>query len=78
MAQLILAMCYSQTNQKSKALSAWSTGWQLVQDSFQRGLLPGNNAEGFWFDWIIARILSRECRELFVQAGHQLAPSDGL
>jgi serine/threonine protein kinase len=78
MAQLILAMCYSQTNQKSKALSAWSTGWQLVQDSFQRGLLQGNNAEGFWFDWIIARILSRECRKLFVQAGHQLAPSDGL
>jgi len=78
MAQVILAMCYSQTNQKSKALSAWSTGRQLIQDSFQRGLLQGNNAEGFWFDWVIARILSRECRKLFVQAGHQLAPSDGL
>jgi tetratricopeptide (TPR) repeat protein len=78
MAQLILAMCYSQTNQKSKALSAWSTGWQLIQDSFQRGLLQGNNAEGFWFDWIIARILSRECRVQFVEAGHPLAPSDGL
>jgi len=77
MAQVILAMCYSQTNEKSKALSAWSTGWQLVQDSFQRGLLEGNNAEGFWFDWIIARILSRECRELLAQAGHQFAPSDG-
>ena len=69
MAQLILAMCYSQTNQKSKALAASSTGWQLVQDSFQRGLLQGNNAEGFWFDWIIARILSRECQERFAQTG---------
>jgi len=77
MAQVILAMCYSQTNQKSKALSAWSTGSQLIHDSFQRGLLQGNNAEGFWFDWIIARILSRECRELLVQAGYKFAPPDG-
>jgi tetratricopeptide (TPR) repeat protein len=77
MAQVILAMCYSQTNQNSKALSAWSTGSQLIQDSFQRGLLHGNNAEGFWFDWIIARMLSRECRELLAQAGLKFAPSDG-
>jgi tetratricopeptide (TPR) repeat protein len=76
-AQVILAMCYGRTNQKSKALSAWSTGLQLIQDRFQRGLVEGNNAEGFWFDWIIARILSRECQELFVQPGRQLAPPDG-
>jgi hypothetical protein len=69
MAQVILAMCYLQTNQKSKALSAWNTGLQLIQNSFKRGLLQGNNAEGFWFDWIIARILSRECQELIAQAG---------
>ena len=77
-AQVILAMCYRQTNQKSKALLAWSTGLQLIQDRFQRGLVQGNNAEGFWFDWIIARILSRECQEQFVQAGRRLAPPDGL
>ena len=77
MAQVILAMCYWQTNQKSKALLAWSTGLQQIQDRFQRGLVQGNNATGFWFDWIIARILSRECRELLAQAGHQFAPSDG-
>jgi hypothetical protein len=53
------------------------SGWQLAQDSFQRWLLQGNNAEGFCFDYIIARILSRECRKLFVQADHKLAPSDG-
>jgi hypothetical protein len=69
MAQVILAMCYLQTNQKSKALPAWNAGSQLIQNSFQRGLLQGNNAEGFWFDWIIARILSRECQELFAQTG---------
>jgi len=69
MAQVILAMCYLQTNQKSKALPAWNAGLQLIQNSFQRGLLQGNNAEGFWFDWIIARILSRECQERFAQTG---------
>ena len=68
-AQVILAMCYSHMNEKSKALSARSAGVQLIEDRFQRGLVPGNNAEGFWFDWIIARILSRECQELFAQAG---------
>ncbi len=70
-AQLILALCYWQTNQKSEALSAWSKGSQRIQDRFQRGLVPGNNAEGFWFDWIIARILSRECQELFAPSGHR-------
>ena len=39
---------------------------------------PGNNAEGFWFDWIIARILSREGQEQFVRAGRRLAPPVGL
>jgi tetratricopeptide (TPR) repeat protein len=77
-AQVILAMCYWQTNEKSKALLAWGTGLQLIQDRFQRGLVQGNNAEGFWFDWIIARILSRECQEQFMQAGRRLAPPDGL
>ena len=77
-AQVILAMCYWQTNEKSKALLAWGAGLQLIQDRFRRGLVPGNNAEGFWFDWIIARILSRECGEQFVQAGRQSAPADGL
>jgi hypothetical protein len=64
-------MCYWQTNQKSKALSAWSAGLQPIQDRFQRGLVQGNNAEGFWFDWIIARILSRECEEQFSGNGSQ-------
>jgi hypothetical protein len=77
-AQVILAMCYRQMNQRSKALLAWSTGLQLIQDRFQRGLVQGNNAEGFWFDWIIARILSRECQEQFVQAGPRSAPPEGL
>jgi tetratricopeptide (TPR) repeat protein len=77
-AQVILAMCYWQTNEKSKAFLAWSTGLHLIQDRFQRGLVQGNNAEGFWFDWIIARMLSRECQEQFVQAGRRLAPPDGL
>jgi len=62
-------MCYWETNQKSNAVVAWNTSLHLIQDRFQRGLVQGNNAEGFWFDWIIARILSRECQQLFVQAG---------
>jgi len=70
-AQLILALCYWRTNQNSEALSVWNTGWQRIQDRFQRGIVQGNNAEGFWFDWIIARILSRECQELSAQAGHR-------
>ena len=77
-AQVTLALCYWQTDQKSKALSAWGEGLQLIQDRFQRGLVQGNNAEGFWFDWIIARILSRECAEQIVRAGRQLAVPDGL
>ena len=74
MAEVILAMCYLQINQKSKALSAWNTGLQLIQNSFQRGLLEGNNAEGFWFDWIIARILSRECQALLAASRDSVDP----
>jgi hypothetical protein len=68
-AQMILAMSYWQTNQKSEARLAWGAGSKVIEDRFQRGLVQGNNASGFWFDWIIARILSRECQELFAQAG---------
>ena len=74
-AQMILALCYWQTNQKSNALSAWETGSKVIQDRFQHGLVHGNNASGFWFDWIIARILSRECREHLLPADRQPGPS---
>lgn len=70
-AQMILAMSYWRVKQKSEARASLGAGSKIIEDRFQRGLVEGNNASGFWFDWIIARMLSRECQELFAQAGHR-------
>ena len=39
-------------------------GGQAVDTKFQRGLDMGSNSNGYWPDWLFARILLREARTL--------------
>jgi eukaryotic-like serine/threonine-protein kinase len=63
-AQIILAMACFQTHQLEDARALLVQGGQAVDTKFQRGLDIGSNANGYWPDWLFARLLLREARML--------------
>ena len=68
-ADVILAMSCWQMNQKTQALSQWSTGEENIELWFKGAPKVGNGDTGYWYDWVMARVLSRECQNLFAEAG---------
>ena len=72
-AHLILAMSYQQVNQSQKALSELWLSQPMIEMHFNRGPDLGNGSDGFWFDWVFARILLRECQQQIAAADHSLA-----
>jgi hypothetical protein len=60
--ELALALC--QNGQKDEALRELNQGRQSIQDNFNRDLELGSGTQGFWFDWVFARILLREATGL--------------
>ena len=77
-ARLIWAMSCWHLGDKWQALVQWSFGQELVAAKFDRGLDRGNALEGFWFDWVIARQMMRECDQLFVEADRSFVPTSVL
>ncbi len=63
-AQVILAMACCKMGQSTEAGTALGIGRETIQNEFANGLGPGNGNEGFWFDWVFARILLREASVL--------------
>jgi hypothetical protein len=63
-AHIIQAMACYQLNEVEDAYSELELGRKLVNDQFKGGLQEGNGLEGFWYDWIFARILLREAEGL--------------
>jgi hypothetical protein len=57
-----------QLNQKALALSQWSTGEEIIEAKFKKGLTVGSGSVGYWCDWVIAQALSAECQSLFAHA----------
>jgi eukaryotic-like serine/threonine-protein kinase len=83
-AQLILAMSYWRMHQYREAVPKMIEAQARIDSEFQNGLdaNPSNDPEHHWFDWLLARILLRECQEQFLQTGRSLAqttlPPDSL
>jgi eukaryotic-like serine/threonine-protein kinase len=63
-AHLELALALWQTTRKEEALRELSQGRQSIEDKFKEILEPGSAKDGFWFDWVFARILLREAVDL--------------
>jgi eukaryotic-like serine/threonine-protein kinase len=61
-AHVELALALHQIGQKEEALRELSQGRESIQDKFKRDLEAGNGAQGFWFDWVFARILLKEAQ----------------
>jgi tetratricopeptide (TPR) repeat protein len=67
-ADVILAMACWQLNHKAQAISQWSTGEEIIEGKFRKGLTIGSGSVGYWSDWVIAKALSAECQALFASA----------
>jgi len=59
-AHVILAMCSQRLHHLAEARSELAVGRDIVDVKFSTGLDHGNSTQGYWFDWISARILMRE------------------
>jgi tetratricopeptide (TPR) repeat protein len=74
-AQLILAMSYWQMHQYREAVPKMIEAQERIDSEFGNGLAPNpsNDPEHHWFDWVLARILLRECQEQVLQTDRSLA-----
>jgi tetratricopeptide (TPR) repeat protein len=74
-AQLILAMSYWQMHQYREAVPKMIEAQERIDTEFGNGLdpNPSNDPEHHWFDWVLARILLRECQEQVLQTDRSLA-----
>ena len=74
-AHVILAMSCWRMNQPQAAQSEFSQGREMIETKFKGGLDQGNAAQGFWFDWVFARILLHEASELVGEVHGQTRPA---
>ena len=59
-AQVILAMSYHRLGRADEARVELAAGREIVENKFKNRLDAGGPVQGFWFDWLFARILLRE------------------
>ena len=63
-ARIVLAMALHQLGQNEQARIELAEGRQSIENKFTSGLDMGTAMQGFWFDWLFARILQREASVL--------------
>jgi len=74
-ARIILAMSRHQLGQTDEARSGLAQGRETIERKFQSGLERGTGVQGFWFDWVFARILLREATALIEETSPAVNPS---
>ena len=63
-ASVMLALTSRQLNQSAQARWQLAQARDVIENRFSGGLEAGNQADGFWYDWLIARVLLREAGAL--------------
>ena len=66
-AHLILAMADHQLGRSHEALAEWNGAREIFESKIKPREDRGSPMQGFWFDWIFARILFREATALIEQ-----------
>ena len=59
-AQAILAMSYHQLGQPEQARSALLKSRGLVEERWKTPFAANEGSRGWWYDWLLARVLERE------------------
>jgi hypothetical protein len=68
-ARVILAMSCNQLGQEREAHSELAGGREIIESKFRNPMDGGTPVQGFWFDWVFARILLREATAMIAPAG---------
>jgi eukaryotic-like serine/threonine-protein kinase len=63
-ARVILAMACQRLGQTGEARSELAPSRESIESRFKSGMDRGTGVQGFWFDWLFARILLREATAL--------------
>jgi serine/threonine protein kinase len=63
-ARIVMGMALYRLGESEAAWSELGQARTSVEDIFKSPLELGNRADGFWFDWVLARILLREATDL--------------
>jgi tetratricopeptide (TPR) repeat protein len=66
--QLVLAMSHLKLGQGDQAGDELSKSRSVIEATFARGLTAERKWDGYWFDWVIARILLTEATTLSSEA----------
>jgi eukaryotic-like serine/threonine-protein kinase len=69
-ARVILAMACQRLGQAGEARAELAQARSVIEDKFKRDLDRGTGVQGFWFDWLFARILLREATALIEGTAH--------
>jgi hypothetical protein len=67
--RIILAMASYRNGQMEEARSQLAQGREVIEGKFKGGLDRGNGIQGFWYDWVFARILLREATTIIEGKG---------
>ena len=59
-ADLELSMAMDRLGKKAESLNELGLARQLIDSTFNTTFDPGSASDGFWFDWLFARILLQE------------------
>ncbi len=68
-AEVIRAMAHQSAGNSKLARLELAEVRSIIQEKFTRNLDIGTGTEGYWFDWLVARILLREATALIEGAG---------
>ncbi|MFZ5495695.1 MAG: protein kinase domain-containing protein [Verrucomicrobiota bacterium] len=68
-ARIILAMAGHRIGRSAEARAELAAGREVIEHKFRNRLDFGSPVHGFWFDWVFARILLRECSALLEAPG---------
>jgi hypothetical protein len=68
-AHVILALACQQLGRTGEARSEMANGRDIIEGKFKVPIDRGTPVQGFWFDWVFARILLREAAVLVETPG---------
>jgi len=72
--QVLLAMIHHHRGETDLAHSELAQTRGEIESYFNRGPAIGSVSEGYWFDWVFARILHREAEALIGEPEHRDVP----
>jgi eukaryotic-like serine/threonine-protein kinase len=63
-ARIVLAMADKRLDQNEEARLQLAQASGVIDKNFSVKLQVGNSSDGFWYDWVFARVLQQEANDL--------------